>query len=65
MAKENTTAVSADAGATWTERAGIGGPPQAVGAHVDADGSLRVLAVTSDGVLESRDGGATFGLLTA
>jgi photosystem II stability/assembly factor-like uncharacterized protein len=56
---EGTIAVSDDAGATWTERAGVGGPPQAVAASPLPDGSLRVLVVSADAILDSRDGGAS------
>ncbi len=57
---DGTVAVSNDSGATWTTRADIGGAPQAVGADVPADGSLRVLVVTTTAVMNSTDGGATF-----
>lgn len=58
-------AVSEDAGATWTEHASTGGPPQAVGASTTAQGSLRVLVVTTEEVLDSTDGGTTFAALGA
>lgn len=58
-------AVSEDTGATWTERGNVGGPPQALGAHPMPDGSLRVLVVTADEVLDSIDGGASFTRLDA
>ena len=53
-------AVSEDAGATWTTRAETGTAPQAVGAHTTVDGTLGVLVVTADTVLESSDGANTF-----
>ena len=48
------------AGATWTTRAETEDAPQAVGAHTAQDGSLNVLVVTGDAVMESTDGAATF-----
>lgn len=57
---DGTVAVSTDAGATWTERGHVSGPPQAVGATLSPQGSLRVLVVSSDGVLDSTDGGESF-----
>ena len=53
-------AVRDDAGDTWTTRPGTGDAPQAVGAHTAQDGSLHVLVVTSDAVMESTDGAVTF-----
>ncbi|MGW6130823.1 F510_1955 family glycosylhydrolase [Cellulomonas sp. NPDC055163] len=52
--------LSEDAGATWAPAATLPGPPQAVAAHRAADGSLRVVAVTQDTVLESVDLAAGF-----
>ena len=57
---DGTVALSADSGQTWSERGSIPGPPQAVGAYATPAGSLRIVAVTSDGVLESVDRGLTF-----
>lgn len=56
---DGAVAVSTDAGETWQERASADGAPQAVDAHSLPDGSLRVLVVTQDAVLDSTDGGAT------
>ncbi|WP_258725245.1 F510_1955 family glycosylhydrolase [Cellulomonas sp. NS3] len=55
--------LSEDAGATWAPAATLPGPPQAVAARRAADGTLRVVAVTQDTVLESVDLGAGFGPL--
>lgn len=57
---DGTVAVSEDAGATWATRAQTGDAPQAVDAYTRPDGSLSVLVVTSDTVLESSDGAVTF-----
>ncbi|MGY1725171.1 F510_1955 family glycosylhydrolase [Blastococcus sp. SYSU DS0533] len=50
---------STDAAVSWAQRGQLDGTPQAVGATT-ADGDLRVLVVTDDGLLESTDGSATF-----
>ena len=50
---------SADAAATWERRGELGAPPQAL----DVDGSgdaARVVVVTAEALVESRDGGRTF-----
>ena len=47
-----------DAAASWVQRGQLEGTPQALAATT-ADGHLRVLVVTDDGLLESMDGGAT------
>ncbi|MFS0700081.1 F510_1955 family glycosylhydrolase [Cellulomonas sp. 179-A 4D5 NHS] len=52
--------LSEDAGATWAPAATLPGPPQAVAAHRAPDGTLRVVAVTQDTVLESVDLAAGF-----
>ena len=62
---DGAVAVSTDAGVTWQERGNAGGPPQAVGAHALPDGTLRVLVVTDDAVLDSVDAGATLAPLGA
>jgi hypothetical protein len=41
----------------------VNGPPQAVAALRTAQGQLRVLVVTDDGVWESTDGARPFGSL--
>jgi photosystem II stability/assembly factor-like uncharacterized protein len=56
-------AVSDDNGNSWSERGRVNGPPQAVAALRTAQGQLRVLVVTDDGVWESTDGARTFGSL--
>ncbi|WP_298458465.1 F510_1955 family glycosylhydrolase [uncultured Cellulomonas sp.] len=55
---------SDDAGQTWTQVGALGEPVAAVGATRGPDDTVRVVAVTADQVLESSDGGATFGALT-
>ncbi|UZN04252.1 F510_1955 family glycosylhydrolase [Cellulomonas sp. S1-8] len=52
---DGVVAVSADAGATWDEAARVEGAPHAVAAHRRAGGSLRVVVVTEDAVLDSVD----------
>lgn len=52
--------VSDDGARTWEQAGDVGTPPQALAAVRADDGSLRVLAVTGDAVLDSGDGGATF-----
>jgi len=59
-----TVAVSTDAGITWEERARASDSPQAVGASTTAEGGLRVLVVSNDGVHDSTDGGETFAPLS-
>ena len=61
---DGTVAVSTDAGTTWEERARTSDSPQAVGASTTAEGGLRVLIVSSDGVHDSTDGGETFAPLS-
>ncbi|TFV64584.1 exo-alpha-sialidase [Geodermatophilus sp. DF01-2] len=56
---DGTVAVSDDAGATWSVRGSVAGPPQAVGASTTAEGTLRILVVTADGILDSLDGGVS------
>lgn len=51
--------VSEDAGATWREAARVDGAPHAVAA-LTTDGSVRVVVVTEDAVLESTDLAAGF-----
>ena len=51
-----------DAGATWEERPGISGSPQAVAAHGAAASGLRVVVVSSGGLHDRPDGGETFAL---
>nr|MDQ3357529.1 exo-alpha-sialidase [Actinomycetota bacterium] len=60
---DGTVAVSDDNGNSWSERGRVNGPPQAVAALRTAQGQLRVLVVTDDGVWESTDGARTFGSL--
>lgn len=60
---DGSVAVSQHSGQTWTESGQTQGPPQAVGTSRPPGGSLRILVVTSDGVLESSDGGLSFGPL--
>ncbi|ABS06050.1 F510_1955 family glycosylhydrolase [Kineococcus radiotolerans] len=60
VSPEGTVAMSTDAGATWSVRGRVTGAPQAVGADLQPDGSMRLLVVTEEGVHESRDGGASF-----
>ena len=55
---------SDDAGQTWTQVGALGEPVAAVGAARGPDDTVRVVVVTADQVLESSDGGATFGALT-
>jgi photosystem II stability/assembly factor-like uncharacterized protein len=55
---------STDAAVSWAQRGQLDGAPQAVGATT-ADGELRVLVVTDDGLLESTDDGGTFTTLLA
>jgi len=62
---DGTVAVSTDGGVTWATRAFAGGAPQAVGAHTAAEGTLRVLVVTAETVMDSLDGGASFAPLRA
>lgn len=62
---DGAVAVSEDAGATWVGRGAVDSPPQAVGAHLTPQGSLRVLVVTTEEVMASTDGGATFTALAA
>lgn len=57
---DGAVAVSTDGGATWDSRGDTGGPPQAVGASARADGSVRVIVVTADAIVESHDGAETF-----
>jgi hypothetical protein len=56
-------AVSTDAGGGWTTRGSLGAPPQAVAATTTVQGDLRILVVTTQEVVESSDGGATFSAL--
>ena len=56
-------AVSTDAGGAWTIRGSLGAAPQAVAVATTAHGDLRILVVTTQEVLESFDGGATFSAL--
>ena len=58
-------AFSEDGGESWTESSSLEASPHAVGASMAADGTLRILAVTDDGVLESVDRGANFAPLAA
>jgi photosystem II stability/assembly factor-like uncharacterized protein len=60
LTPDGAVVLSEDAGETWTPAASIPGPPQAVAARRAADGSLRVVAVTADAVLESVDLAAGF-----
>lgn len=60
---DGTVAVSDDNGNSWSERGRVNGPPLAVAALPTAQGQLRVLVVTDDGVWESTDGARTFGSL--
>ena len=53
-------AVSTDAGGAWTIRGSLGAVPQAVAVATTAHGDLRILVVTTQELLESSDGGATF-----
>ena len=64
VAPDGTVARSDDAGQTWTEVGALGEPVAALGATRDQEGGVRVVVVTAEQVLESGDGGATFGLLT-
>lgn len=52
--------VSDDAGATWRQDARVDGAPHAVTTHRRSDGSLRVVVVTGDTVLDSTDLAAGF-----
>jgi hypothetical protein len=60
---DGTVAVSTDAGATWRERGRVDGAPQALGASIAKSGGVRVLVVTDTAVLDSADGGVSFGKL--
>lgn len=60
LTPDGAVVLSEDAGATWAPAATLPGPPQAVAAHRAADGTLRVVAVTQDAVLESVDLAAGF-----
>jgi photosystem II stability/assembly factor-like uncharacterized protein len=51
---------SADAGATWTRKGKIDGEVQAIAAVKGVDGTRRIWAATTDGILVSTDGGTTF-----
>jgi hypothetical protein len=62
---DGTVAASTDGGVTWATRARAGGAPQAVSAHTTSGGSLRVIVVTVDAVMDSSDGGVTFAPLRA
>ena len=56
---DGTVFTSADGGSTWQEGTSLGAAPQAL--YVGAEeGVTRVIAVTTDAVLESRDGGQSF-----
>lgn len=57
---DGTVATSEDAGATWSVRGSLAGPPQAVAATRTADGALQVVAVTPQAVLTSGGSGADF-----
>ncbi|NEK87369.1 exo-alpha-sialidase [Blastococcus saxobsidens] len=50
---------STDAAVSWVQRGQLDAAPEAVAATT-ADGDLRILVVTDDGLLESTDGGASF-----
>ena len=55
---------STDGAGTWQEGAHLGAAPHAVAA-APAGGALRVLAVTTEALLESHDGGQTFTVVLA
>lgn len=57
---DGTVAVSEDAGATWQDAARVEGAPHAVATRRGGDGSLRVVVVTEDAVLDSVDLAAGF-----
>ena len=52
--------ISSDGAATWHEGAELGAAPQAIDVATAADGSTRVVVVTTSAIVESRDGGTTF-----
>ena len=52
---------SPDGGATWAARGSAGGPPEAVTAHTGEHGEHLYVAVSGGGILQSTDGGRTFG----
>ncbi|MCO4239200.1 F510_1955 family glycosylhydrolase [Pseudarthrobacter raffinosi] len=51
---------SADGGATWAPKGSLNGEIQAVTTAKAADGQLNIWAATGDGVLVSKDSGASF-----
>ena len=53
---------TADGGVTWQEMSELGAAPEAVAASSSGD-KVRVVVVTTDALLESRDGGRTFEVL--
>lgn len=53
---------SADAGATWQQGPRLGSAPQAVDVSASGDGT-RVVVVTTEALLQSKDGGRTFDVL--
>ncbi|WP_431230710.1 F510_1955 family glycosylhydrolase [Paenarthrobacter nicotinovorans] len=57
---DGTVHTSADAGTTWTRKGRIEGQVLAIAAVKGADGNPWIWAATSDGIVVSTDGGATF-----
>lgn len=57
---DGTVHFSTDSGATWTKKGRIDGQVRAVAAVKGADGTPRLWAATTDGIVVSTDGGATF-----
>ncbi len=52
--------ISADGAVTWQAGPDVGAAPHAVVATSSDDGALRIAAVTTDALVESRDGGRSF-----
>lgn len=57
---DGVVARSDDAGQTWTTVAELGQAPHAVGARRTADGKVRLVVATAQGLTVSEDGGVTF-----
>ncbi|MDI2022319.1 F510_1955 family glycosylhydrolase [Paenarthrobacter nicotinovorans] len=60
VAPDGTTYYSADGGASWTKQGRVDGEVMAIAALKGADGKPWIWAATSDGIVESTDGGTIF-----